>query len=41
MRYSEAFVTHNVDAAALADAQVRVLDGQSTGVLPPYLEEVA
>lgn len=32
------FVTHNEEAAALADVQVRVEDGQPTVVLPPYRE---
>jgi len=30
------FISHNADAAALADAQIRVADGRATVVLPPF-----
>jgi exonuclease SbcC len=32
------FITHNPDAAALADAQIRVRDGRADIVLPPFVE---
>lgn len=34
------FITHRPESMALADAQVRVLDGQATVALPPYAEIV-
>jgi exonuclease SbcC len=32
------FISHNASAAALADAQIRVADGQAVIVYPPFLE---
>jgi exonuclease SbcC len=32
------FVTHNPEAAAMADAQIRIADGKATIVEPPYSE---
>lgn len=32
------FISHNLEAAALADAQVQIADGQARVVLPPFTE---